>query len=179
MEFRPRQGLIVLADSKVEFVVVGGVAAAMLGSLRETTDVDILVRRSSDNLARLARGLTEVGARVRGSARPAMPISPALLEGVEVMTFDTEVGEVDVLLVGRGGWTYERVIGGAERVDVAGREVSLISMDDLIAMKRAAGRPKDLETVEELEALRRLAAVAETGGDTPASASDPDTGPGD
>src|SRR5260221_13854148 len=156
MEFRPRQALALLAERGVAFVVVGGIAAAMRGSLRETTDLDVLVDRTPENLARLAAVLTDLGARVKGSPRPAMPIQPSLLTGMELITFDTNLGEVDVLEVGKGEWTYERVVGGAEEVEIAGEIVRLISMEDLIAMKRAAGRPKDIETAGELEALSSL-----------------------
>ena len=156
MEFRPRRALAVLSEGDVRFVVVGGIAAAMLGSMRETTDLDVIVDRSQDNLARLAAVLTQLGARVKGSVRPPVAIAPALLEGMTLVTFETDAGEVDVLMVGKGGWTYEQIIDGAETVDVAGKPVRLISVDDLIAMKRAAGRPKDMETAAELEALKGL-----------------------
>jgi len=156
MEFRPRRALALLAERGVAFVVVGGIAAAMRGSLRETTDLDVLVDRSPENLTRLAAVLTELEARVKGSPRPPMPIDPSILMGMELITFDTIVGEVDILEVGKGEWTYERVVGGAENVEIAGEMVRLISIEDLIAMKRAAGRPKDVETADELEALKRL-----------------------
>ena len=156
MEFRPRRALALLAERGVAFVVVGGIAAAMRGSLRETTDLDVLVDRSPENLARLAAVLTELEARVKGSPRPPMPIAPSLLTGMELVTFETAVGEVDVLEIGKGGWTYERVVGGAEDVEIAGEMVRLISLEDLIAMKRAAGRPKDIATADELETLSKL-----------------------
>jgi predicted nucleotidyltransferase len=158
MEFRPRRALALLAERGVAFVVVGGIAAAMRGSLRETTDLDVLVERSPENLERLAAVLTELEAKVKGSPRAPMPIAASLLTGMELVTFETAVGEVDVLEIGRGGWTYERVAGGAEEVEIAGQGVRLVSMDDLIAMKRSAGRPKDIETADELEALSRLEA---------------------
>jgi len=156
VEFRPRQTLILLADADIDFVVVGGIAAAMRGSLRETTHLDLLVKRTPVNLARLAAVLTELAAKVKGSPRSPMPIAPSLFQGMEIVTFETTVGEVDILMVGRGGWTYEQVVEGAEKVDIAGRRIQLISIDDLVAMKRAAGRPKDLETAQELEALKEL-----------------------
>lgn len=156
MEFRPRQALVLLAEGGVNFVVVGGIAAAMLGSLRETTDLDVLIDRSSDNLVRAAAVLTRLGAKVKGSPRPPVPIAPSLLDGLSLVTFETDLGEIDVLMVGKGGWTYDDVLGAAEVIDVAGEPVRLISIDDLIAMKRAAGRPKDLETAAELEALKAL-----------------------
>lgn len=155
-EFRPRRALALLSGGDVDFVVVGGIAAAMRGSLRETTDLDVLVERSHDNLARLADVLTRIGARVKGSPRAPLPIAASMFEGMTLVTFDTVVGEIDVLMVGKGGWTYEQVQGGAEVIDVAGSPVRLISVDDLIAMKRAAGRRKDIETAEELEDLKAL-----------------------
>jgi predicted nucleotidyltransferase len=156
MEFRPRRALAVLSEGDVRFVVVGGIAAAMLGSMRETTDLDVIVESSEDNLTRLAAVLTQLGARVKGSTRPPMTITSSLLQGMTLVTFETDAGEVDVLMVGKGGWTYDQVIDGAEVVDVAGQPVRLISVEDLIAMKRAAGRPKDMETAAELEALKGL-----------------------
>ena len=156
MEFRPRGALARLAGGEVRFVVVGGIAAAMLGSLRETTDLDVLVQQTDDNLTRLARVLSDLHAKVKGSPRPAQPIPASLFQDMSLVTFETDLGEIDVLIAGKGGWTYEQVVEHAEVVDVDGKPVQLISVDDLIAMKRAAGRPKDVETAAELEALKAL-----------------------
>jgi phosphoketolase len=79
-----------------------------------------------------------------------------MFDGMSLVTFETTLGEVDVLMVGTGGWTFDQVVAAAELIDVADKPVRLISVDDLIAMKRAAGRPKDIETAAELEDLKAL-----------------------
>jgi hypothetical protein len=78
------------------------------------------------------------------------------LRQVELLTLVTSLGELDVLVRPPGALAYHDLRRNADRYDLGGFNVSVASIDDLITMKLAAGRAKDLLDVEELEAIKRL-----------------------
>jgi hypothetical protein len=141
----------------VEFLVIGGQAAVLHGSPLPTFDVDLCYRRTAPNLERLAAALKEIRPTLRG-APPDLPFrldARSLALGAN-FTFETELGPLDLL-----GWLepfgpYESLIGRAERIDLGSVQVSVISLDDLIAIKRHINRPKDQVAALQLEALRHL-----------------------
>lgn len=98
-----------------------------------------------------------LGARLRG-VTDDVPFVPdgRILRRTRVLTLDTPDGMLDVLAAPDGSPPYESLRERAIRADLDGIEVQVASLDDLIAMKKAAGRPKDLVAVEELEAIQRL-----------------------
>jgi hypothetical protein len=146
-----------LVDGKVDFVVIGGVAAVLHGSARATFDLDICFANDAANLDALGRVLTGLGARLRGVADDVPFIADgATLKRVDVLTLTTIAGDLDVLRVPSGAPRYDVLRAHADRFDVGGFEVSVASVEDLIAMKTAAGRDKDLGDVAELEAILRL-----------------------
>jgi hypothetical protein len=141
----------------VDYVVIGGIAAVLHGSARLTFDLDICYAVDQANLDALGEALVSLGARRKGVAE-ALPFVPdgRMLRRVEVLTMVTELGELDVLARPGGSPGYETLRRQAERFDLEGLAVLVASIDDLIAMKLAAGRAKDLAAVEELEAIRQL-----------------------
>jgi hypothetical protein len=153
--FSPRELMAELALSGVDFVVVGGIAAAAWGSLRETTDLDVLCASNPENRACLAQSLTRLRAVLRGSRNPPRTIEPQLLEGISVCAFQTDRGELDVIFDALG-FTYDTVVEAAVPVTVEGTQVRFADIGSLIDMKTTAGRPKDRDVVAELEALREL-----------------------
>jgi predicted nucleotidyltransferase len=155
--FDPRELLRALAERKVRFVVIGGVAANLQGSTSVTLDLDVLYARDKENLEALAAVLKSVGARPRRLERglPYRLDAQALRNGSN-FTLETSLGDLDCLGEASGGFTYERVVRAAERLEVEGTELLVVSLDDLIRMKRAAGRNKDRIEVENLSALREV-----------------------
>jgi hypothetical protein len=137
--------------------VIGGIAAVLHGSARLTFDLDICYAVDQANLDALGEALVSLGARRKGVAE-ALPFVPdgRMLRRVEVLTMVTELGELDVLARPGGSPGYETLRRRAERFDLEGLAVLVASIDDLIAMKLAAGLAKDLAAVEELEAIRQL-----------------------
>jgi hypothetical protein len=148
--------LEILAKHRVRFVVIGGIAANLRGSTALTQDIDVCYARDGDNLGRLAKALKELQARLRG-APPDVPIvldAKTLAMG-DHFTFVTEAGSLDILGHPSGiPGGYEELERAADEMDLGSFSVKVASIDDLIRMKRAAGRPKDLIELEVLGALR-------------------------
>jgi hypothetical protein len=153
--FDPEKAIGVLARHGVRFVVIGGIAAGALGSPSETFDLDICYARDDDNLQRLASALIELEARLRGAPEDVPFILDAkTLKAGDHFTFVTLAGHVDCLGTPEGSKGYSALHSNAVVNEIAGHDVEVVSIDDLIAMKRAAGRPKDLSEVEILHAIK-------------------------
>jgi predicted nucleotidyltransferase len=147
--------LRVLAEHGVEFIVVGGDAATVHGSARLTLDIDVVYGRSPENLQRLALALTPYHPYLRG-APPGLPFrwdAATITRGLN-FTLTTDIGDLDLLGEIVGGGRYEDLLGDAIVIRVFGVECRCLNLEQLIRAKRSAGRPKDLEAVAELEAIR-------------------------
>lgn len=147
--------LEMLTGEEVEFIVIGGVAGQLLGSPVVTFDLDICHARDPNNLERLARVLSTIEARLRG-APPDLPFrldARTLMNG-DSFTFTTTLGDLDILGTPAGTQGFDDLTTSAVGYEIDGLTVRVASLDDLIRMKRAAGRPKDLLAIEELGALR-------------------------
>lgn len=146
-----------LTARAVDYVVIGGIAAVLLGSPRVTQDLDICFATDAENLKALGQALIDLDARLAG-VEETIPFVPdeRTLRAVELLTLETSAGKLDVLARPAGGPPYKSLRGRAERMYVGEFSILVASLDDLVAMKRAAGRPKDLADVEELEAIQRL-----------------------
>ncbi len=144
-----------LLDGGVEFILVGGVAANVHGSARATYDVDVVYRRSPGNVARLVAALAPIAPYLRG-APPGLPFvfdAATLTRGLN-FTLTTTLGDIDLLGEITGGGGYDQLVPATETVDLFGAPCRCVTLEALIRLKRAAGRPKDLEVIAELEALR-------------------------
>jgi predicted nucleotidyltransferase len=143
-----------LSDAGVQFILVGGVAARAHGSARITQDVDVSYSRTPENLEQVVRSLAPFKPYLRGAPR-GLPFewSAATLKAGLNFTLTTTVGDIDLLGEITGGGRYEDLVPHSEAVTIFGRETLLLNLPWLIHVKRAAGRPKDLEVIAELEAL--------------------------
>lgn len=149
------QLLAALHDAGVEFIIVGGVAARAHGSARLTDDLDVSYARNPANLARLTEALSPLRPYLRG-APLGLPFdwSAATLRSGVNFTLTTTAGSIDLLGEITGGGLYEDLLPHSLSIRVFGRETLLLDLPWLIRVKRAAGRPKDLEVIAELEALQ-------------------------
>ena len=155
VETKFRELISTLARANVEFIVVGGVAAAGHGSARLTRDLDIVYRRTPENISRLVSTLSSLNPYPRG-APPGLPFSwseETIRKGLN-FTLITALGALDLLGEITGGGIYEDILPHSLKVQLHGTECFCLGLDYLIKVKRAAGRPKDFEAIAELEAIR-------------------------
>jgi hypothetical protein len=140
-------------------VIVGGVAAGIHGATRVTEDLDICPEWSEQNLGRLAAALTELQGQlsVGPNESVAVPhIDGVLISRMEIGTWATTAGRFDVLRyisTNAQAAGYEHLRPTALRAAIGGHEVIVAGLDAIIAAKRAANRPKDLEALPELEQI--------------------------
>ena len=143
-----------LADGDVHFILIGGVAAMVHGAARLTQDVDIVYERSSQNYERLAAALEPHKPYLR-DAPPGLPfqLTPTTLERGLNFTLTTSLGPLDLLGEIVGGGTYQDLLPHTFDIEAFGVSCRCLTLAELIRVKRAAGRPKDLEAIAELEAI--------------------------
>ena len=143
-----------LTRHRVDFLLVGGLAGIAHGSAYPSYDVDVAYERERTNLERLFAALQELGATLRGAPGdlPFVADAGTLAAGLNFI-FDTRLGPLDVIGEPVRGWRYERLADDAVAIMFEGIEIRVVSLDHLIAMKRAANRPKDQLMVAEYIAL--------------------------
>lgn len=141
-----------LAAQKVEFVIVGGIAANFHGSALATFDCDVAIDLSSENLRKIAKALAILSPTFRGK-NPPIPFDEdmALKGGWKNIYLNTSAGILDCLgdIKGLGGYEVCRV--NSVEVELSDFSVRFLSREALITAKKAMGRPKDLLTVAHLE----------------------------
>jgi predicted nucleotidyltransferase len=143
-----------LADAEVRFVVVGGLALGAWGVVRGTKDVDIVVAPDSENLERIAEVAVAIHGHVQAgeSFFSSQPSIAARLASGEQVAIETELGRLDVVQGLDGIPAYDELRERAVETPVLGVKVAVCSVEDLKAMKHAAGRTRDLADLEDLDA---------------------------
>jgi hypothetical protein len=153
--FDPFLAFGVLSRHDVRYVLIGGFAGKLHGSPALTADIDICYARDDANLERLVAALAELHPSLRG-APDGLPfrLDVQTIRNGDTFTFVTDAGDLDILATPAGSSGYEELARNAVPMDLETVRVEVASLDDLIAMKRASGRPRDLIHVEILVALR-------------------------
>ena len=155
MKFDLEKIVRALADHEVEFVILGGVAVSIYSSAYVTYDFDVCYSRSSENLKRIVAALAPFNPRFRGfpDDLPFFWDERTLLNGTN-FTLVTDIGDVDLLGEVSGVGTFAEAVKNSIQIDLLGTQAHILSLEDLIKAKRAAGRPKDLNVLPELIALQ-------------------------
>jgi Nucleotidyltransferase of unknown function (DUF6036) len=136
-----REILRVLGKHQVDYVVIGGLAVQAHGHTRTTQDVDLVPEPDPANLERLGSALTELQARPAGAAMATAGQFELLADGV--LELDTDSGGVDVHMTPAGAASYADLRSRSLKLDLGDLQILVAGLDDLIAMKRASGRPID------------------------------------
>ena len=150
-----RRLLHLLARHRVQFIIVGGVAASLHGSARSTQDLDIVYARSKENHRRLVAALRGHRPYLRG-APPGLPFlwdEETILRGLN-FTLETDLGDLDLLGEIAGGGGYDDLRTHSIEFEAFGLRLLCLDLDTLIRVKQAAGRVRDLEAVAELRIIR-------------------------
>src|SRR6266568_1678385 len=149
---RSAEILRLLARKEVDFIVVGMAAGVLRGAPVTTVDLDIVHRRSSENVARLLDVLAEVDAVYRHDPRKLRPNESHLLgPGHQLLT--TAYGDLDCLGAIDQGRSYEDLLEQAPAMKLAeGLSVRVLALTALIEIKERSGRPKDLAVIPVLRA---------------------------
>jgi hypothetical protein len=149
-----RRAFEALRGGQVRFIVIGGVAATAHGSTQLTNDLDVVYARDAENIARLATSLAPHHPYLRG-VPPGLPFkfdAATIKRGLN-FTLETDFGPLDLLGEATGGGTYDALLPHTITLDLFGGDCLCVDLPTLIRLKRAAGRPKDILALAELEAL--------------------------
>lgn len=143
-----------LDGARVDFIIVGGLAATIHGAARLTQDIDFVYARTEPNIARLVDAFTPYAPYLRG-APAGLPFewSTTTVQRGLNFTLTTTIGDIDLLGEIVGGGDFDALLEVSVTVDLFGCPCRCLDLPDLIRTKRAAGRPKDLEAIAELEVL--------------------------
>ncbi len=156
-EFAPDAILRVLTAHRVEFVVIGGLAAYLQGSPIPTVDVDVVPKRQRENFARLSAALHELDARIRAEGAPEAGVpfghDADTLAGMPVLNVCTKHGDLDITVEPAGTAGYADLRRDAVEVVLHGTPVLLASLADIVRSKAAANRDKDRRALPVLREL--------------------------
>ena len=146
-----------LAENQVEFVIIGGIAFNAYSSGYVTSDLDFAYLRTPENLKKIAKALAPFKPRPRDfpAGLPFVFDEVTLLNGTN-FTFETMIGDIDLLGEVAGIGDFSEVEKEFVIMQLFDYDIKILSIDGLIKSKRAAGRPKDLLVLPELEALKEL-----------------------
>ena len=144
----------ILSEAGIDYVIVGGLAATIHGSARLTQDVDLVYARTDENIKRLVTALRPHAPYLRG-APPGLPFewNEATVKGGLNFTLTSDIGDIDLLGEIVGGGDYRALLPHTLTVELFGYRCRCLDLPGLIRAKRAAGRPRDLDALAELEAL--------------------------
>ncbi|MBA3300469.1 MAG: hypothetical protein H0T15_01245 [Thermoleophilaceae bacterium] len=158
--FDPEGILAILEEEGVAYVVIGGIAAGFYGSRRNTDDLDVVPQPGIQNARRLERALARLEADFRGigSKEMGIDLDAATLANGANFTLTTNRGDLDVMPLTEGGLSWDQISRSAQRFDLGGGfEIPAVSKDQLIAMKRAAGRRQDIEDIVQITVGQQMA----------------------
>ncbi len=153
--FDARELFTALAHRDVEYVTIGGIAIQAHGGQRLTQDLDVAIAASTENLARLADALLDLDARILGpdgQRSLSTPTAP-LLASSDQWHLITDHGPLDLITLPAHLGTFAELRARAHQVPLGELSIPIAHREDLLKMKRAAGRPQDLADVRLLESL--------------------------
>ncbi len=143
-----------LVSARIDFILIGGMAAVLHGSARVTFDVDIVYSRTNENIERLGAALAPHTPHLR-DASPDLPFSwgaETIRNGLN-FTLTTDLGDLDLFGEVSGRGTYEDLLPHSFDVEAFGVRFKCLDLSSLIRIKEATGRARDREAIAELRVL--------------------------
>lgn len=155
----PGRIIQVLKQHDVRYILIGALAARLYGFPRLTADAGISPQDDPANVARLAKALIELNAKIYTDSIPEgleFDCSPAMLARAKLWNLVTSAGRIDIAFNPSGTGGYDDLLDNAVKFEAFGVEFLAASLDDIIRSKEAAGRPKDREDVAILRSIRKM-----------------------
>lgn len=152
----PELLLRTFAEHRVSYVMIGALAARFAGYPLLTSDADVTPAKDAQNLGRLAAALNDLKAKIFTNSVPeGLPFdcSPKMLARADVWNLVTAAGRLDILFAPAGSGGFEELARTADHYDMLGVDVPVASLEAIVRMKQAAGRPKDLQAVAIIQAM--------------------------
>ncbi len=151
--------LLKLLTNRVEFVLIGGVAAILHGASTFTKDIDVCASFANENLDRIVEALHDLDPRYRMTPQKLkMPSDASKLYGYKNLYLQTTLGEIDLLSEVDGVGPYSIVKDHAELITLGDTQIPVMSMEDIIQSKGFLGRPKDRQVIAELRLVQQAKA---------------------
>lgn len=141
-----------LLEQDIDFVLIGGFAAVVHGSTLVTQDLDIcaaITDQQIDNLRKALKSLNPIH-RMNAKAKVSFLEHPKDITGISNIYLNTDLGILDILSETQPAGNFAEIKSRAVEISLYGYKCKVISIDDLIRVKEAMRRPKDLQAVEEL-----------------------------
>ena len=143
-----------LNAADVRYILIGGWASILHGSVRTTLDVGVVYSRERENMMRLVGALRPIHPYLRGAPKGLhFEFDEKTVRNGLNFTLTTDLGDLDLLGEVAGGGMYQQLLPFSQEMDAFGIRCRCVTLERLIQLKRAAGRPKDLEAIAELQAL--------------------------
>jgi hypothetical protein len=140
----------------IEFVIIGGFAAALHGSSMVTRDLDLCFLLTPQNIDKLRSSLREINPKLRINPKKLSFLTfPDTNQGFKNLYLETDLGIVDIVSSVTGVGDFPVVAADADVIDLFGFKVKVMSIQHLIASKKALGRPKDILVVQEIEEIMK------------------------
>jgi len=148
--------LKILIKCKVEFIIIGGFASIIHGASYVTKDLDICVNFSTENADRILKAITPYHPQHRMHPKgPPLDETPESLSKYKNIYLHTDLGEVDMQGEITGLGKFEDLINRTIEVELYGKKCKVLDIDALITTKKALGRPKDMQVILQLEAIKQ------------------------
>ncbi|MFA6321391.1 MAG: DUF6036 family nucleotidyltransferase [Candidatus Omnitrophota bacterium] len=148
---------------KIKYILVGGIAFNLLGGVRNTLDMDIIVEMTDENLRKIVKILKKAGYHVKQPVDPIMIADKETRENwinnknMKAFNFykgERSYEEVDIVI--DSPINFKDAIKNALKIKVGNLSLTIISPEDFIKMKKASGRDKDLQDIKDLTILRKI-----------------------
>ena len=150
--------LKLLLENEVDFVLIGGFAAAVHGTTLVTQDLDICAAITDENIEKLRSTLKDYKPlhRMNKKAKLSFMEIPKEAEGTNHIYLQTDLGILDILSKTQAAGDFETLKKNAIEIPLYGKKCKVISIEDLIKTKESMNRPKDIQAVEELKKVKAL-----------------------